>query len=55
MRSPLLPLAAALLLLSACGKKKDGPTYYQTGVRDTRTTQTVLLATATSDSVVRAN
>lgn len=27
MRSPLLRLAAGLLLLAACGKKKDGPTY----------------------------
>lgn len=33
MRSPILRLAAGLLLLTACGKKKDGPTY-QTGVRD---------------------
>lgn len=27
MRSPLLRLAAGLLLLAGCGKKKDGPTY----------------------------
>jgi hypothetical protein len=33
MRSPLLRLAAGLLLLTACAKKKNGPTY-NTGMRD---------------------
>ncbi len=34
MRSPILRVVAGLLLLTACGKKKDGPTYGSAGARD---------------------
>jgi hypothetical protein len=54
MRAPLLCLAAGVVLLTACGKKKDGPTY-NTGAREVRASQTVLLAIVVSDSISLAN
>lgn len=55
MRSPLLRLAAGLLLLAGCGKKKDGPTY-NTGMRDASpaSTSILLVATASAGGSLRA-
>lgn len=53
MRSPLLRFAAGLLLLAACGKKKDGPTTYDTrGAIDTPPPSATVLAVATTADVV---
>lgn len=51
MRSPLLRLAAGLLLLAACGKKKDGPTY-NTGAKTVFPAPTTGVLVATASAVV---
>ncbi len=56
MRSPILRVAAGLLLLTACGKKKDGPTYQTTGARDAGGARavTLLLVSVTPVGTIRA-
>ncbi|MBC7843678.1 MAG: hypothetical protein H7099_15265 [Gemmatimonadaceae bacterium] len=56
MRSPLLRLAAGLLLLAGCGKKKDGPTYDTRGAIEKHSPVSDVFAVAeTPGASVRTN